>query len=55
MSLLNDWKSRELGSFGGAWLNRDRTMIDVRGAIEARNVEYMTGSVGTRHGFQEIA
>lgn len=54
MSLLTDWKNRELGSFGGAWLNRDRSMISTQGAIEARNVEYMTGSVGTRHGFQAI-
>jgi hypothetical protein len=54
MSLLSDWKFRELGAFGGAWLNKDRSMIDTRGAILAQNVEYMTGSVGTRHGFQEI-
>jgi len=54
MSLLTDWKNRELGSFGGAWLNRDRSMIDVRGAILAQNVEYQTGSVGTRHGFQVV-
>jgi hypothetical protein len=53
MSLLSDWKFRELGNFGGSWLNKDRSMIDTRGAIEANNVEYSTGSVGTRYGFQD--
>jgi hypothetical protein len=54
MSLLNDWKNRELAGFGGAWLNRDRSMITPQGAILSQNVEYLTGSVGTRHGFREI-
>lgn len=55
MSLLRDFQFREVSSFGGPWLLPDPSMVDVRGALLARNVEYSAGQVGTRLGFGAIS
>lgn len=54
MSILRDFQFREVSSFGGPWLLPDPSMVDVRGALLARNVEYSAGQVGTRLGFKVI-
>lgn len=51
MSLLPDFPSIELDDFGGAWLLSDPSMVPLRGALLAKNVEYSSGEVASRHGF----
>lgn len=54
MSLLRDYQFRELTSFGGAWLLQDPSTVPVTAALRSRNVEFVSGMVGVRKGFQTI-
>ncbi len=54
MSILRDFLSTELRSFGGAWLLPDNSSVDTRGALLSKNLQFVAGQVGTRFGFKAI-
>lgn len=54
MSLLRDYQSSELGSFGGAWLLQDPSMVPQSAALRSQNVEFAAGMVGVRKGFGQV-
>jgi hypothetical protein len=54
MPLIDDYSHEDVAPFGGPDLLTDDSMVTLDRALFAQNVQYNTGSVGTRFGFKNI-